>query len=409
MPHYRDFSRALDVGLPERARRIYGAVSRRLGLERWFPHGLLAALTALFAVIKILQGLPPSLQFSLADVVGRGHATLARAALHGVPSAVFGAFVLILAAGLALRSRFAWAMVILMLAANLFLSVSHTAAVSGLMLGYNALLLLLLLAAYQVFSRSSLASGTLFAVTSMVAVLLYGVFGSYRLGADFNPPITDFPTALYFSVETMSTVGYGDITPRTVEARLFVVSVIVLGISVFAASLSAVLVPLINRRIARLLGAKEEGMQRSGHFIIVGDTALARNTYQALRERKQHVTFVQSSADARVEEGADLVVGDASDLEVLREAGAQHAKAVLALSDDDSANAFVVLAMRELAENVKTVAAVNRSRNLASLKRVHPDLIIAPQILGGEMLAMALSGEQLDSGDLLDRLLHFRS
>ncbi|MGH8281696.1 MAG: NAD-binding protein, partial [Gammaproteobacteria bacterium] len=101
--------------------------------------------------------------------------------------------------------------------------------------------------------------------------------------------------------------------------------------------------------------------------------------------------------------------GNPSDLEVLRRAGAERARAVLALSEDDAENAFVVLAMRELAEKVKTVAVVHHTRNLASVKRVHPDLIVSPQILGGELLAMALSGEDINTDTLLDQLLHFRA
>ena len=107
--------------------------------------------------------------------------------------------------------------------------------------------------------------------------------------------------------------------------------------------------------------------------------------------------------------GMDIVVGDPSNLEILREAGADRARAVLALREDDSENAFVVLAMRELNEKVKTVAVVHNSRNLASVKRVHPDLIISPQILGGELLAMALSGEDMNTQNLLDQLLVYHT
>jgi voltage-gated potassium channel len=59
-----------------------------------------------------------------------------------------------------------------------------------------------------------------------------------------------------------------------------------------------------------------------------------------------------------------------------------------------------------MASDVKTVTVANGAGNLARMKRVHPDLIIAPQILGGELLAMALTGEQVDSDRLMKELLH---
>lgn len=400
-----DFSRLLDNGTWQRLWRIYDGLRRKLYLDIWFPHIPLALATAIFGIFRISPDIPRALGLPLFSVAGREHAVLVHSALQGVPATVAGIFLLVMSVGLSLRSKLAWATVILLLIAGLVLTFADYAAVSSAMLTYNVVLLAALLAASVSFYRSSLATGTLFALTSILAVLVYAVFGSYQLGADFAPPITDFTTALYFSIVTMSTVGYGDIIPKTAEARLFVISIIVLGISVFAASLSAVLMPVINRRVTRLLKPGKGRMERSQHYIIVGKTALARNTYKELHERKQQVTFIREQADG--DTGLDVVVGDSSNLEVLHQAGAHQAKAVLALSDDDSRNAFVVLAMRELAEGVKTVVAVNDARNLASVKRVHPDLIISPQILGGELLAMALSGEPMNTDKLINELLHF--
>jgi len=64
------------------------------------------------------------------------------------------------------------------------------------------------------------------------------------------------------------------------------------------------------------------------------------------------------------------------------------------------------MAAKELAAWVKTVAVVNDARNMERIKRVRPDVILAPQVLGGELLAMALSGETVDSDKLMQRLLH---
>ncbi|MGA9856183.1 MAG: voltage-gated potassium channel protein [Gammaproteobacteria bacterium] len=401
-------AKLLDVGPGGQLRSIYAELRRKLYLDRWFPHIPLALATAIFGIFQISPDIPRALGVPFFKVGERANVELLHSALLGVPATTAGIFLLVMAAGLWLRSKLAWVAVALILAADLTLAFTDYASVSAAMLAYNALLLIILLAAFGNFYRSSLTTGTLFAITSILAVLVYAVFGSYRLGADFSPPITSFTTAFYYSIVTMSTVGYGDITPKTPDARLFAVSVIVLGISVFAASLSAVLVPVINRRITRLLQPGKDSMERMQHYVIVGNTALARNTYKQLIERKQRITFIRVQPDSDVS-GLDVVVGDPSDLEVLRQAGAHLAKAVLALSDDDSRNAFVVLAMRELAEQVKTVAAVNDARNLASVKRVHPDLIISPQILGGELLAVALSGEKLNADTLLSQLLHFQT
>ena len=89
---------------------------------------------------------------------------------------------------------------------------------------------------------------------------------------------------------------------------------------------------------------------------------------------------------------------------MLREAGADHAEAVLAMMADDSENAFCVLAVRELGSSTRTVAAVNDARHLSRVKLVQPDVIIAPQVLGGELTAMLLSGEQVTPEFVMQRV-----
>lgn len=96
----------------------------------------------------------------------------------------------------------------------------------------------------------------------------------------------------------------------------------------------------------------------------------------------------------------DLMIGDATDLDVLRRAGAQYALGVLALRANDSENAFIILAARELGVSGKTVAAVQNAKHLERLRQIGVDLIISPEVLGGELLALALSGENL-AGDVI--------
>jgi voltage-gated potassium channel len=411
MNRHPDLAKLLGVGLRQRLRRIYGGLRRDLYLDLWFPHIPLALAIAFFGLLKISPVVSTALGLHLFSThLTAQSAAQVHSALHGAGSTAIGLFLIVMAFGLLLRSKLAWVIVLVTLAVHLLFGLITHGRIPGILLVCNVILLAAMLAGYNSFRRSSVATGTLFAITSIILLLVYAVSGSYELGADFSPPITDLTTAFYFSVETMSTVGYGDITPDTVEARLFVISIIILGVSIFAASLSAILVPVINRRITNLLKPGEKKMERTDHYVIVGDTPLSHNTYKALLARHQNATmiFPRGTAEDR-EPGMDIVAGDPSNLEILREAGAERARAVLALREDDSENAFVVLAMRELNEKVKTVAVVHNSRNLASVKRVHPDLIISPQILGGELLAMALSGEELNTENLLDQLLVYHT
>ncbi len=374
------------------ARRIGQIVRAR----HWFPHIPLAAALAGAGYVLL------SLVFAF-----QRHTLLSDFPHHifefrpaSMPYVLIGVAMLVMSVGLLFRSRFAWIIAVILTSSTVLSAaiLGHTHR-SGL-ISYDGILLLALLLSYAWFDRTSLAAGTLFAVTSALLLLIYAVFGSLYLGNQFSPPIHDLVTSLYFSVVTMCTVGYGDITPKSVEARLFTVSVMVLGLAVFATSVTAIAGPMI----ARLSKPKEKRMKRTNHFIVIGATPLAYNTYREFKKRNQPVVLVMPQAPTSGEIDADdLIVGDANSLDTLRRAGADQAQAVIAMRADDSDNAFIVLAVRELKGKAKTVVAINDSKHMERIKLVQPDIIIAPEVLGGEMLAMVLSGEEITSDFLQQR------
>jgi voltage-gated potassium channel len=139
---------------------------------------------------------------------------------------------------------------------------------------------------------------------------------------------------------------------------------------------------------------------------VVGDGPLARNAIKALTGRGLHATAIlRERLPGDAEQPEDLVVGDGSDTEVLRNANVEQARAVLALSEDDAYNAFVILAAKEMNPNARTVVAVSNVGNTSRMMRVHPDVVLDLPVIGSELLAMALSGEEIKADALVDQLL----
>jgi voltage-gated potassium channel len=325
--------------------------------------------------------------------------------IHQLPALFIGGGMVAMGIALLWRSRLAWTMTTLLVALGLVNTLLTVGTHEQVMLAYFSFSLFLLIWTYRHFDRSSVAASTLFAITSVVMLLLYATFGAYYLGQGFKPHITDLFTALYYAMVTMSTVGYGDITPHSTEARLFTISVMILGVAVFATSLTAVIAPLVGQSLQRILNRKGTPMNRENHFVVIGNTSLAINTWRELARRGRRVTrIVREQPEDALSKGADVVVGDPSMVDVLREAGAHRAEAVLAMLADDSENAFTILAVKELNGTARTVAAVNDARHLSRVKLVQPDVVIAPQVLGGELTAMLLSGEQVTPEFVMERV-----
>jgi voltage-gated potassium channel len=383
--------------LRARSQRIH----RLLRGRYWFPHVPLALLLGLGGLWLLRASFGTHwLVYIRALVEQKVSLKLSR-----LPPLLIGGGMFTMSLGLLWRSRLAWVMAVLLAATASVNTVFTGHGHEQLLLAYFFFVLATLMLAWRRFDRSSIAAGTLFALTAVAMLLMYATFGSYYLGAEFKPRIVDLISALYYAMVTMSTVGYGDIVPVTPEARLFSLSVIILGVAVFATSLTAVIAPLMAQSLQRIVNRKGTGMKRENHFVVIGNTPLAINTWRELAKRGRPVTRILREAPEEGEaKDVDIVVGDPSMIEVLREAGAHKAEAVLAMLADDSENAFAVLAVKELDGPAKTVAAVNDARHLGRVKLVQPDVVIAPQVLGGELAAMLLSGEQVTPEFVMERV-----
>lgn len=359
--------------------------------DSWFPHVPLALALAIGGVLLLRLDFGADWRTYLYGMLD-GHFAVRPQRLPGL---LIGGGMLIMAGGLLSRSRLAWSMALLFALTGVT-SLLLGQARSHMLLAYFVVMLLALFIAWRQFDRSSVAASTLFAVTSVVMLLMYATFGAYYLGGDFDPPITDLVSALYYAMVTMSTVGFGDITPQTSETKLFTISVIVLGVAVFATSLTAVIAPMVSNSLKRIVTQKGTRMKREDHFVVIGSGSLAINTARELARRGNKVTrLLRAPPEDSDSREMDIVIGDPSSTEVLREAGADRAEAVLAMLVDDSENAFVILAVKELGGTARTVAAVNDARHLSRVKLAQPDVVISPQVLGGELTAMLLSGEEV--------------
>ncbi len=392
------------------AQMMWARTYRLLHMRAWFPQVPIAIIVALAGIVQLMltSGSVRRLITSASGVAIASNLAggLTIPGIRGVPQEAIGALLLIGGIALLWRLRLAWVLALLLTLATLMLELSPLSTASRSLIAFSVLLLVLLLVFRRSFDRTSLASGTFFALTGIVFALGYGVLGSYVLGAGFSPQIRDAVQAVYFAVVTMATVGYGDITPKTPATQLFTISLIILGLAVFATSLTAIVGPVIDSRMMKLLQPKRKRMKRASHIIVIGNGHLGRSALKALVARGLHATAIWLTQPPDVTEPPeDLVLGDASDTDVLHKADIEQARAVLALSEDDSFNAFVILAAKEMNPAIRTVVAVSNVGNTQRMARVHPDVVLALPVIGGELLAMALSGEEVKADALINQLL----
>lgn len=203
--------------------------------------------------------------------------------------------------------------------------------------------------------------------------------------------------ALYFTVVTVTTVGYGDIVPVTEGARMFdtlIITPVRILVWVLFIGTAYQFVILKYWEEYRMTHAFKK-MQ--GHVIVAG---YANTGTAAVRELiangyGQHNLVVVDGDEQRIKEAADLgvngLLGNPTQEENLLLAGVDRASVLIVATPQDDTNVLIALTARDLNPEVKIVSRVSQEENIKLLKRAGADVLISPSLTGGNLMAMAVS------------------
>ncbi|MFC6824440.1 NAD-binding protein [Halopelagius fulvigenes] len=246
------------------------------------------------------------------------------------------------------------------------------------------------------------------ALSALAGSQAYGTIGTFTLREEHFDGVNTLLDAFYFSLVTGSTVGYGDITPRTAVGELFTLSMLVLTVSSFAAVAGVVLSPLIETRLSKALGRMTQQQLEllENHVLVLGYGDLTEPILEELSGQRTVVVVTPNEERARrlTERGYTAHTGDPSDEQTQRTARIETAAAVVTATNNDAEDALAILTARELNPDVTIVAAVTQRENADKLKRAGADTVISPISLGAHFLAeSALGGENVE--ELERRLL----
>ncbi len=228
-------------------------------------------------------------------------------------------------------------------------------------------------------------------IVLLITVIAIGTIG-YRLIEGW-----DYLDAMYMTVITLSTVGFGETAPLSAGGRIFTIALIIVGVSTVAYGLSTIGEYILNVRVGPRV--RERRMMRTiskleNHYIICGFGRVGRSAFQSLKEAKRRVVIIERDSETAEEPlsmGLTVVVGDATRDETLRQAGIERAQGLMVCGGNDSDNAFIVLSARTLNPDLFIVARSVDSENEGKMKRAGADRVVSPYHIGGRHMANLLS------------------
>ncbi len=383
-----------------RPSRRNGGKSVWLRVTSFWPAGLVPVALIISGAVNITNGLHDSLgEFRRASTLA-----ISLRSVGGTGQAVLGGILVLIAVGLFWRLRAVWVFALMVLTMTVAADIARHDRGLGLALAVGTLGLLLF--TRSAFDRRTLVANTLVSIVSLVGALIYGIVGTYVLGQGFHPQVKDFTDASYFTFVTLSTVGYGDIVPVSPETKVFAITLILVGLSVFATALASTLGPALSGELSSVLGTRRDKVQAINHIILVGDGLFARVTAQELSRRKTPFVQLLGPNAQPFDPGQTVARSDPDEESGLRHAGIEHARMVVAAhDDDDSRNAFTTLLVKNIDAKMKVIAVASSTRNMRPLEMARADVVFAPALAGGRLLADLAEDTKLPEGfdDLLQR------
>ena len=239
------------------------------------------------------------------------------------------------------------------------------------------------------------------AVLGLAAVTVFGTIGYVVLGFTFLE-------ALYQTVTTVATVGFREVRPLNAAGQIFTIVLIVVGVGIVLYNLSVILEAVTEGHLREHLQRRHMDKDISamtGHVLICGYGRVGKAAADFLTSIGHEVVVVDSDPERLAGlNGIAHLCGDVSDDAVLRAAGIERARALIAALDTDADTVYVTLSARAIRPDLVIIARARTTDSMTKLELAGASRAINPQRIGGRR--MAVFALQPEVAEFLDVVMH---
>ena len=231
-----------------------------------------------------------------------------------------------------------------------------------------------------------------FVISILIAILLI-VFGTLGYMAIEGWNMLE---ALYMTVITLATVGYGEVHRVSDIGHIYTIILIIIGVGFFLYVAGAVIQFMVEGRVRAIFGRRRLDRKISrlkNHYIVCGYGRIGKVICHKLLRENFSVVVIDKNPDlAATLDGMGFVYvcGDATDEAVLLKAGINQAKALIAALGTDTENVFLVLTGRQLAPGLKIIARTGSEATKAKLAAAGANTVEAPYEIGAASMAQRI-------------------
>lgn len=229
-----------------------------------------------------------------------------------------------------------------------------------------------------------------YALIAVAVLISYGIVGShYIMGLD---PVD----SVYFTITTITTVGFGDIVPITATQKIFTITLVLGGVGLLAYTFLLVITVSIMTVEELRTGVRERRRIAAikNHFILCGYGRVGSAVHDYLLNRDKNTVIIEldkNSIEKELWEDPDVLAiqGDATDEDIMKVAGIERARGVIITTGNDVDNLFITLTAREINSDIWIVTRASKKVNVKRLYRSGADKVISPEVSGAEDIYFA--------------------
>lgn len=202
--------------------------------------------------------------------------------------------------------------------------------------------------------------------------------------------------ALYMTVITLATVGYGEVHHVSSVGQIYTIILIIIGVGFFLYVAGAVIQFMVEGRVRKLLGRRRLDQKISrlkNHYIVCGYGRIGNVICSKLKSENIDLLIIDKDpelAETLDAEGYTYVFGDATDEAVLLKAKLLNARALIAVLATDTDNVFLVLTARQLAPDLNIIARAGSEVAKAKLTAAGANTVEAPYETGAAAMAQRI-------------------
>jgi voltage-gated potassium channel len=224
------------------------------------------------------------------------------------------------------------------------------------------------------------------------ALILLIIVGTVGFHVHEHWPYFD---GFYMVLTTITTIGYGEVHPLSHSGRIFNVFLIVAGVSLLFLLFGTLTQILLEFELRSFFGRRrmERDIKRlEGHYVICGAGRVGRSVARELQQKDVSFVLIEpddEKAGRYGEEGWLIVVGDATQTAVLRQARIAHASGLVAAAATDAINTYIVLTARTLNPKMKIIARASEEDAEKHMLTAGADSVVLPYRFAGHRIAQS--------------------